>query len=170
MIEIQSTSQKLSLEYGCYPHACGTMLIALHQDSLCFLAFVTDNPAFALQELTEQWQPQEVTENQTKITFFGNALFKQSKPVKLLVKGTSFQVKVWRALAALPGGKTTTYQAIAHTIGNPKAVRAVGSAVGHNPIAYIIPCHRVILKSGKVHNYRWGREIKKQLLEIEASR
>jgi AraC family transcriptional regulator, regulatory protein of adaptative response / methylated-DNA-[protein]-cysteine methyltransferase len=86
-----------------------------------------------------------------------------------LVKGTNFQIQVWRALLRIPFGGMTTYQSIAELIGRPTAVRAVGNAIGKNPIAYLIPCHRVIRESGELGGYRWGLERKTILLAWEAS-
>lgn len=86
-------------------------------------------------------------------------------PIKL--EGTEFQLKVWNALRNIPPGVTLTYQLLAHAIGHPKAYRAVGTACGNNPIAVIIPCHRIISSSGKLGGYRWGEDIKIKLLDRE---
>ena len=88
----------------------------------------------------------------------------------VLIQGTNFQLKVWEALLSIPKGAVTTYQQIAQSIGHPAAVRAVGSAVGDNPIAYLIPCHRVIRKEGMLGEYRWGSLRKKALIGWEAAR
>jgi AraC family transcriptional regulator of adaptative response/methylated-DNA-[protein]-cysteine methyltransferase len=89
------------------------------------------------------------------------------RPFHLLLKGTNFQINVWRALLSLPRGCVFSYQDIAAHIGHPKSFRAVAGAVSVNPIAYLIPCHRVITKSGKIHNYRWGKARKKAILGWE---
>jgi len=91
-------------------------------------------------------------------------------PLALLVKGTNFQVRVWRALLALPEGTVTTYGQLARHIGEPRSARAVGGAVGANPIAWLIPCHRVIRESGELSHYRWGNTRKAALLAWEAAR
>ena len=91
------------------------------------------------------------------------------KPLPLLIRGTNFQIKVWEALLRIPFGRLVTYQDVAQAIGNPKAVRAVGSAVGKNNISWLIPCHRVILSSGIMHNYRWGVRQKKILNAFEGA-
>jgi AraC family transcriptional regulator of adaptative response/methylated-DNA-[protein]-cysteine methyltransferase len=88
-------------------------------------------------------------------------------PLKLHLRGTNFQIKVWEALLNIPTGALTTYEHIASQIGNPRAVRAVGTAVGSNPIAYLIPCHRVIRKSGEFGNYLYGTTRKKAMLVRE---
>ena len=92
-----------------------------------------------------------------------------AEPLPLLVRGTNFQIKVWEALLRIPFGRLVSYQAIARAIGQPKAVRAVGRAVGANNISWLIPCHRVILSTGVIHNYRWGVRQKQILTAFEAA-
>ena len=92
------------------------------------------------------------------------------RPFNLLLKGTNFQINVWRALLNIPEGCVLSYQDIASHIGRPNAFRAVANAIAINPVAYLIPCHRVIAKSGKIHQYRWGSARKKALLGWEAAR
>jgi len=96
-----------------------------------------------------------------------SAFDKTDRRLRLHLRGTNFQIKVWEALLNIPTGTVTTYEHIAAQIGNPKAIRAVGTAVGHNPIAVLIPCHRVIRKSGEFGNYRYGVARKKALLAKE---
>ena len=84
------------------------------------------------------------------------------------VRATAFQQRVWQALLAIPRGETRTYAQIAETIGSPSAVRAVGTACGSNPLALVVPCHRVLGSDGRLTGYRWGTDRKKQLLELEA--
>ena len=91
-------------------------------------------------------------------------------PFHLLLKGTNFQVQVWQALLAIPFGALVSYQAVAEHIAAPTAARAVGGAIAQNPIAYLIPCHRVITKVGTAHRYRWGTARKQAILGWEASR
>ena len=93
---------------------------------------------------------------------------KQRQPLSLYVQGTNFQTNVWRALLQIPSGQLITYGNLATMIGNQKASRAVGHAVGANPIAFLIPCHRVILVSGAIGNYRWGHIRKRAILGWEA--
>ena len=95
---------------------------------------------------------------------------KGSRPFTLQIKGTNFQINVWKALLNIPKGFITSYQDIAAYIGHPKAFRAVASAIAINPVAYLIPCHRVIAKSGKIHQYRWGSARKKALIGWEAAK
>ncbi len=93
-----------------------------------------------------------------------------AKPFNLLIKGTNFQINVWKALLNIPEGNVVSYQDIASLIGDPKAYRAVANAVAINPVAFLIPCHRVISKSGKIHQYRWGSARKKAIIGWEAAR
>ena len=91
-------------------------------------------------------------------------------PLKAFVRGTAFQVKVWRALLHIPAGNIADYSSIAKRIGTPKASRAVGTAIGKNPIAYLIPCHQVIRQTGGLGDYRWGTHRKQALLIRETAR
>ena len=92
----------------------------------------------------------------------------QPRPFHLLLKGTNFQVKVWQALLAVPPGALVSYQTVSSRIGRPSGARAVGAAVARNPVAFLIPCHRVINKSGRIHRYRWGSSRKKAIVGWEA--
>ena len=100
---------------------------------------------------------------------FSPVTTRSTQPLTLLVKGTNFQLQVWRALLHIPSGRLTTYQTIANIIERPKAVRSVGSAIGKNPIGYLIPCHRVIRSSGEMGGYRWGLDRKQAILGWEMS-
>ena len=91
----------------------------------------------------------------------------ENVPNQLLLSGTDFQIKVWKATLEIPDGKTVTYQELALMIGHPKSFRAVANALGQNKIAYFIPCHRVIRKNGELGGYKWGIEIKRSLLDFE---
>jgi AraC family transcriptional regulator of adaptative response/methylated-DNA-[protein]-cysteine methyltransferase len=90
------------------------------------------------------------------------------QPLRLLVSGTTFQLKVWQALCVLPRGAMISYEGLAASMGHPTACRAVASAVAANPVSYLIPCHRVVRKSGEIHHYRWGSSRKKMMLGWEA--
>jgi AraC family transcriptional regulator of adaptative response/methylated-DNA-[protein]-cysteine methyltransferase len=100
---------------------------------------------------------------------FANDWSEVSK-IKLHLKGTDFQLKVWDALLKIPKGQLSSYGNIAHEIQNPKAARAVGTAIGSNPVAFLIPCHRVIQSSGEIGGYRWGNTRKTAIIGWEASR
>lgn len=154
-------------------YAQGTMYIIASDDGLVYIG--TPNAPF---EEVEVWAKKpfkgyRFEENKEKLqqyvkqlsAYFKKELTEFDLPIH--VKGTPFQLAVWDALKELPYGTTTTYSDIAHRIGNPKAVRAVGSAIGANPILAIIPCHRVIGKDGKLTGFRSGLAMKEFLLELE---
>jgi AraC family transcriptional regulator of adaptative response/methylated-DNA-[protein]-cysteine methyltransferase len=92
-----------------------------------------------------------------------------NRPLTLFLKGTNFQVKVWEALLRIPAGTLVTYEQVAGSIGHGSAVRAVSAAIAHNPVSYIIPCHRVLRKSGAVSGYRWGPTRKRAIIAWEAA-
>lgn len=101
------------------------------------------------------------------ITSYGTSETRREAPLKIVLVGTPFQHKVWAALIEIPEGEKTTYQLIADKISNPRAVRAVGTAIGRNPISLYVPCHRVVRQDGKMGGYRWGLDIKQKILGSE---
>ena len=126
-------------------------------------------------QLFKMWSGSEFTEDPKRIAAIVKIIFstdrrKVSAPFNLHLKGTNFQVNVWRALLRIPEGWVVSYKDIASHMGHPKAFRAVGNAVAINPVAYLITCHRVIAKSGKIHQYRWGDARKKAIIGWEAAR
>ena len=126
----------------------------------------------ALMNLEADWKNARLVEDAAATAALVTPIFSQAPPaapLALFVSGTNFQLKVWEALLTIPQGALSSYEQIAAQIGQPAALRAVGTAVGHNPIAYLIPCHRVIRKMGEFGNYRWGPARKKALLGWEAA-
>ncbi len=99
-----------------------------------------------------------------------HAAFNQSGEARLHMIGAPFQIKVWEALVTIPSGHVTTYSELAHAVGSPRAVRAVGTAVGRNPVSWLIPCHRALRKSGGLGGYHWGLPVKRALLAWESAR
>ncbi|MFN3492347.1 MAG: methylated-DNA--[protein]-cysteine S-methyltransferase, partial [Anaerolineales bacterium] len=137
---------------------------------ICHLGFVDEGERKAIAWLASHWRRANLIEDYPVTAPLAARIFSASKPgvpLRLHRRGTNFQIKVWEALLNIPSGAVTTYEQIALNIGNPRAVRAVGSAVGDNPIAYLIPCHRVIRKSGEFGNYMWGSARKKAILVKE---
>ncbi len=133
------------------------------EEKLAFLG-LTDNP----QEMRSHYKKSDFVKDMEKTRPFFGALFKEKRPkFDLYFQGTPFQHSVWKALEKIPRGKTCSYQDIAHAIDRPKAVRAVGTAIGYNPISLLIPCHRVLFSNGNIGNYRWGSPLKKKLLDHE---
>lgn len=172
--EFRSGGLGITIRYGLHDSPFGGALIAVTERGICGLSFFDEGPDAAIADLRVRWPAARVEEavGATNATFeqiFPNSPIVEPKPVHLLVKGTNFQVKVWEALLRIPAGAVTTYEGVAHSIGEPSAARAVGGAVGSNAIAFLIPCHRVIRKSGTVDGYRWGTVRKKAILGWEAA-
>lgn len=173
--EFKTGGSGLQIVYGIHDTPFGKALIATTSRGICNLRFLdgTDEQT-AEQMLRNIWLNADVVCDRQITQPLCDTIFDRAtlsrKPIALLVKGTNFQVQVWRALLRIPFAGIATYQTIAETIGNPTAARAVGNAVGNNPIAYLIPCHRVIRASGELGGYRWGLERKTVILSWEASR
>lgn len=147
----------MKLSYGIHSTPFGQCLIVLNEGKICKLSF-EEHPDLDEEMIRDQKGTKKLVEE-----IFSN----RSASAELHLEGTEFQLQVWEALMQIPRGTTTYYQEIAKRIGKPKAVRAVASAIANNPIAYIVPCHRVIRKSGHIHKYRWGADLKKALLNWE---
>ena len=166
----------LNIDYSFCASPFGECLMAITKRGVCHLGFVQkSNKLEALQQLFETCPGAVFSENSKSIEPFLNQIFNldkttESRPFNLLLKGTNFQINVWKALLQIPSGNVVSYQDIAEYIGRPKAFRAVASAIAINPVAYLIPCHRVISKSGKIHQYRWGSSRKKAIVGWEAAK
>ncbi|MDH3660543.1 MAG: methylated-DNA--[protein]-cysteine S-methyltransferase [Alphaproteobacteria bacterium] len=170
--EFKALGPSLVIRYGVHDTPIGRVMLGVTERGICWLAFVASDGRPADQEFEQAWagatliHDQDATAPWVERAFAIEDLGK--KPLPLLIRGTNFQIKVWEALLRIPFGRLVTYQDVAKAIGNPKAVRAVGSAVGKNNISWLIPCHRVILSSGVMHNYRWGVRQKKILNALES--
>jgi AraC family transcriptional regulator of adaptative response/methylated-DNA-[protein]-cysteine methyltransferase len=166
----------LEIAYGVHSSPFGQCLLAMTDRGLCGLCFVAEaNPEASLQDLRRRWPRARFLEDKKRTAsmiqrVFGSPAQQNRTPIPLLLQGTNFQIKVWEALLRIPPGSVTTYRRLAQSIGNPAASRAVGGAVGANPIAYLIPCHRVILSTGAFGNYRYGTLRKKAILGWEQAR
>lgn len=165
----------LTIKYGFHPSPFGECLLAVTGRGICGLSFIQDgNRAQALAELKANWPKASFCEDEAYTQPFTEQIFAgdrptRQKPLTLLLKGTSFQLKVWQALLEIPAGALVSYGDIADYIGQPAAARAVGSAVSRNPIGFLIPCHRVIRKMGLVGSYHWGTTRKKAMIGWEAA-
>ena len=144
----------------------GECCIVFSNDGICALTF-PENHESALYDIEQRFPETDFVQNDEKAAFFSKLIFQKRERPTIHPIGTEFQQAVWNALQEIPIGDTTTYAKIADTINRPKAVRAVGTAIGANPIALLIPCHRVIRTDGGLGGYRWGLEIKKMMLEWE---
>jgi len=170
--EFKTKGAGIEIEYGIHATPFGDCLLATTDRGICKMAFVEDNVDMLLAELQNDWINARIKKNQDNTKAFAESVFdKQAKRnIKLLVKGTAFQVKVWEALLKIPFGSVTSYQTVANTIGSPNGMRAVGSAVGANPVAYLIPCHRVIRREAIIGQYRWGSLRKTALIGWEKAK
>jgi AraC family transcriptional regulator of adaptative response/methylated-DNA-[protein]-cysteine methyltransferase len=171
--DFKNGGENLMINYDFYPTLFGNMIVATTPIGICHMAFF-DNQAIAVENLKIHFpwaklvqQTDDIQEN--AIRFFNQDLT-QEKKLKLHLKGTAFQLKVWETLLRIPKGDLTTYGTIAKAIGNSNASRAVGSAIGSNPVALLIPCHRVIQSSGNFGQYHWGEVRKTAILGWEAAK
>lgn len=173
--EYKQRGAGLVLQYGVADSPFGPLFVALTPRGICKAAFVEDsNGAAALQDLQLQWPLARVEERTDLVHALVTRLFGSApdpaQPFRLHIHGTNFQLAVWRALLNIPPGTATHYSAIAAAAGKPAAARATGSAIGANPVALLIPCHRVIQQSGALGGYRWGSPRKLAIQAWERSR
>lgn len=171
--EYKNGGKNLSINYSFAESPFGNVVVASTQKGICFMAF-EDNKEKALGDLKDKF-PNATFERKLDL-MQQNALFifqndwGKLKEIKLHLKGTDFQLKVWEGLLKIPMGKLSTYGAIAEQIGNSNASRAVGTAIGSNPIAFLIPCHRVIQATGTFGGYKWGNTRKMAMIGWEGAK
>ena len=174
--EYQRAGEGLALRYGFHPSPFGECFVAVTTRGICHLAFLHPvSRRNALERLRLEWPRAELVPDQGATRSAAARAFPgpgstPSPSLALHVKGTNFQLKVWDALLRIPDGAVTTYGEIASAIGTPGASRAVGTAVGSNPVSYLIPCHRVIRATGEIGGYAWGSDRKRVMLALEATR
>ena len=174
--EFKTKGEGVAITYGFHPSPFGKCLLAITGRGICGLYFVKNgNQRDVFAEFKQYWQKAALIEDPSATgplipLIFNPSLGKKREPLHLILKGTNFQIKVWEALTKIPFGMVVTYEDVAMQVGIPKATRAVGTAVGHNPISYIIPCHRVIRKNAEFGNYGSGPARKKAILGWEAAR
>ncbi|MCA9994313.1 MAG: methylated-DNA--[protein]-cysteine S-methyltransferase [Anaerolineales bacterium] len=162
----------LDIRYGVHPSPFGPCLLALTERGICGLHFLDDGGTEnALAELYQRWpQATFVADSATTRPLVAQIFDPQrTAPLHLQLQGTNFQVRVWEALLQIPAGRVVSYDLVAEMMGEKTAVRAVASAVARNPIGYLIPCHRVIRKTGAFGQYHWGETRKKAILAWEAA-
>lgn len=170
--EVQRLGHGLRIAYSFSDTPFGLALIGLTDRGICHLSFAASKDE-GLRELKEEWPHSSLSRDPGRVQKIADAVFKplsRRVPLALCLKGTNFQVRVWEALLKIPEGRLSTYGSLAKTLGSPGASRAVGSAVGDNPIAYLIPCHRVIRATGAFGQYRWGEERKRAMIAYESLR
>jgi AraC family transcriptional regulator of adaptative response/methylated-DNA-[protein]-cysteine methyltransferase len=173
--EYKQRGSGIRIEYGFHETPFGKCLIGITERGICWLSFLIgkQDPRVELENMKHHWNNSVFHEDQFLTQAFVEKIFSPiatSQKLHLLVKGTNFQVKVWEALLRIPTGSVTTYQTIANSVNNPKALQAIGSAVGSNHIAYLIPCHRVIRKDGILGEYRWSSVKKKSIIGWEMAK
>lgn len=175
--EYKTKGGGIPIHYGVHETPFGQCLIGVTDRGICWLSFLPSgsDPNLEIDSMKSHWHNSVFYQDDLKTKPVMNQIFNTghqdpNKKLHLFVKGTNFQVKVWRALLDIPTGSVTTYQGIAEKIDSPKAMQAVGSAVGSNHIAYLIPCHRVIRKDGILGEYRWSAARKKSIIGWEMAR
>ena len=170
--EYKHRGRGLTIRYGVHPSPFGQCLIMRTSRGVCGLAFTSPGRSGeALAELARGFEAATFVEDATATAGIAGTIFDApagGDAIALHLRGTAFQIKVWRALLAIPPGCVTSYGDLAHRIGAPRASRAAGTATASNPVAWIIPCHRVIRASGVLGEYRWGRGRKLAMLSLEA--
>ncbi len=169
--EFKRAGQGLSISYGQHTTPFGQAFIAQTQRGICHFEFIGEQTiADLIQQLRDEWPQATLKADQSRATSTIKNIFSRptpqslqqslpqdlAQPLPVWVRGTNFQIRVWQALLQIPAGQIASYGDVARAIGQPRAARAVGSAIGANPVAFLIPCHRVLQQSGKLGGYRWG--------------
>lgn len=171
--EYKNGGKNLSINYSFAQSPFGNILVASTSKGVCHLSFYEDEN-MALQTLQNKFPEAIYTQladlEQQNALFIFNHDWTKLRQIKLHLKGTDFQIKVWESLLRIPMGKLSTYGAIAKNLANPNAARAVGTAIGDNPVAFLIPCHRVIQSSGALGGYHWGTDRKTAIIGWEAAK
>jgi AraC family transcriptional regulator of adaptative response/methylated-DNA-[protein]-cysteine methyltransferase len=172
--EYKNGGEELNINYSFAESPFGTIIVASTTKGICYMAFVDGNNAEAFTELQKHFPNASYSQfldiaQQNALYIFTQDWSKLSN-IKLHLKGTPFQLKVWETLLKVPMGGLVTYGTLADGLQNPKASRAVGSAVGDNPVAFLIPCHRVIRSTGEIGQYHWGSQRKNVMIGWEAAK
>lgn len=172
--EMKSGGAGIEIDYGFIETPFGEALIAETKRGICHLSFVDQGRNAVFEVLKSQWPNAKLRRNDARITSLAAKIFNDrgktsNRRLRAFVRGTEFQLRVWRALLRVRPGSLTTYGRLAEAIGQAQAARAVGSAVGANPIAFIIPCHRVIRETGALGHYHWDPVRKRAIVGWELS-
>ena len=165
----------LTIYWGWFESPFGPALIMGTEKGICGIGFAAETGEdAAMEDLMGRWPKAEFVEDPMMLRPWALAAFGaedgQLKEAPLYLIGAPFQIKVWEALLTIPTGHVTTYSELAEATGNPRAARAVGTAVGRNPVSWLIPCHRALRKSGGLGGYHWGMPVKRAMLAFEAAR
>ena len=171
--EYKNGGKNLYINYSFAESPFGNLVVASTAKGICYMAF-EDNEDKAFNDLKEKFPnaafQQKLDSIQQNALFIFQHDWSKLSQIKLHLKGTDFQLKVWESLLKIPMGKLSTYGEVARQVGNANASRAVGSAIGCNPVAYLIPCHRVIQSSGAIGDYMWGNTRKTAIIGWEGAR
>jgi AraC family transcriptional regulator, regulatory protein of adaptative response / methylated-DNA-[protein]-cysteine methyltransferase len=164
----------LQIAYGFHPSPFGLALLMVTEFGLCGLAFADPGEeAKVLADMKSRWPHARYLEDSARTApsaakIFAEPRFRPGEPLRVTFIGTDFEIRVWETLLKIPVGKASTYGAIAEHVGSPKAARAVGAAVGKNPLSFVVPCHRVVGSNGALTGYHWGLTRKRAILGWEA--
>lgn len=172
--EYKRAGMRVDIDYGISSSPFGNAFIAATERGVCQLSFIDNQQSNEhLERLKKKWPNATLTENSTRIATLAETIFNNpsnsNADFSLMVQGSNFQIKVWESLLRIPPGKLFSYGQVAAAIGHPSSSRAVANAIGANPIAYLIPCHRVIRNTGVLGGYRWGVERKQIIQAWEAA-
>ena len=168
--EFAARGAGLDIAFGWFDSPFGLVLAMGTERGLCGLGFAEETGREATYaDLAGRWPKARFHEAPEQLRGWVEAAFGGGE-ARLHLIGAPFQIKVWEALLQIPSGQVTTYSELARVTGNPRAVRAVGTAVGRNPVSWIIPCHRALRKSGGLGGYHWGLPVKRAMLAYEAAR
>lgn len=170
LIEIADTTRNAApsqMVYGRSPSPVGDALIAWDALGVRYLSLAPDQGSDSADELSTLWPLSSVLENKEKAKLLIEAAFQPNFPLPIVLQGTEFQRRVWRELVGIAEGQVRTYADLATQLGAPGAARAVGRALASNRIAFLIPCHRIIKKTGGIGQFRWGSAVKAALLARE---
>ena len=174
--EWKSGGAGLTMSYGFHPSPFGTALVMTTQRGLAGLAFADPGEEqAALADMKGRWPEANIVEDRARTAalarrIFDTGLWRADRPLRVVLIGTDFEVRVWETLLKIPMGRAMTYSDIARKVGATKAARAVGAAVGKNPLSFVVPCHRVLGKHGALTGYHWGLTRKRAMLGWEAGR
>jgi AraC family transcriptional regulator, regulatory protein of adaptative response / methylated-DNA-[protein]-cysteine methyltransferase len=173
--EWKTGGEGLTVYYGFHPSPFGFALVMTTERGLCGLAFADrGGEQAALADMRGRWPNARYAEDSARTAvhaqrIFDAKLWTPNTPLRVVLIGTDFEIRVWETLLSIPMGRASTYSDIAKKLGNPKASRAVGAAVGKNPVSFVVPCHRVLGKSGNLTGYHWGLTRKRAMLGWEAA-
>ena len=170
--EYKAKGAGLTICYGFHESPFGRALIMVTGRGMCGLGFSDGDDAFALQDMVRRWPlatylPDESTTYAYAARVFDPARWQSDRPLKIVMIGTDFQVRVWQALLDVPMGEACRYGDLAKVVGSPKGSRAVGAAVGANPLSFVVPCHRAVGSTGALTGYHWGLTRKRAILGWE---